>query len=113
MEDPGKVGGVIDDREFEAEVGEMAETLESAVEETEKVGGEDVVGPIEVESTDERGIKVVSDEGFEEAEGAFWVDVDERTVEQARSEVVKERASGEDRKEIISREVDKDELEGL
>lgn len=67
LEDPCEIGGDVEGGEFEAEVREAVESLQGTVEETEKVCCEDVVGPFEVESTDEWRIKIVSSEGFDEA----------------------------------------------
>lgn len=113
LQDPGEIGWVVSGGEFEAEVGEVAESLEGTVEEAEKVACEDVFVPLEVESTDKRGIKIVASEGFDEAQCSLWGDVDEGTVQYASGDLVEERAGGEYRKKIAPRNVSENELQRL
>ena len=113
LEDPCEVGGVVVGGEFEAEVGQVGEALEGAVEEAEKVGGQDVFGPFEIESTDERGIDVVARERLHEPQCALRGNVDECAVQHTSGDVMQERAGSEYRNEIAPRKVPQDELERL
>jgi hypothetical protein len=113
LEDPREIGGVVAGGELEAEVGEVGEALEGAVEEAEKVGGEDVVGPLEVEAADERRIDVVPREGLHEAQRPLGGDVDQRTVQHARGDLVHDGARREHRDEVAPRNVSENELERL
>ena len=56
---------------------EVGEAVESAAEETEKVSGEEVSGPFEVETTDKRRVKVVPNKGFDEANGTLCRNVNQ------------------------------------
>ena len=110
VEDPGEAGRDVGDREFEAEVDEMVEPLERAVEEAEKVGCQDVVGPFEVESADEWGVEVVAREGLDEPQGLLGRDINQRTVQNASDDRVEDRVDSEQRDEIAPRYVPENEF---
>ena len=113
LEDPREIGGVVVGGELEAEVGEVGEALEGALEEAEKVCGEEVVGPLEVESTDELRIQVVPREGLDEAQGPLGGNVYQRTIQHTRGDLVHDRTRGEQRDEVAPRDVSENELECL
>ena len=110
VEDPGEAGRDVGDREFEAEVDEMVEPLERVVEEAEKVGCQDVVGPFEVESADKWRVEVVAREGLDEPQGLLGRDINQRTVQNASDDRVEDRVDSEQGDEIAPRYVPENEF---
>jgi hypothetical protein len=111
LEDPRKGRGVVCGGEVEAEVRKAGESLEGAMEETEKVGCELRVVPFEVEAMDETRIEIVAGECFDEMERLLRGKVDQRTIEHASSDVVKDGTDRQRWNEFASRKLHKHQLE--